>query len=179
MCGKLGLRIGIAGLGVVLALGSVANGLLSLDIRTQDMAVGERLSVTVWSDTVDPYTAYLELRAEALGRWSGPMFIYSLAGTDAWAEDLANDGQPGWWRLEAASENPEQPIMAGPHFQIDYYASELRPGIAEVVLRDSDGGIIQILDITQDLPEPCTAVALLALGAVALTRRRSASCAYR
>jgi len=169
---KVGVRIGIVGLGVILSLAGAANAVLLLDLRTLEIAVGERLSVTVWSDTCDPYTGYLELRAEGLGRWYGPMVVFSLAGADAWADDLGDEGQPGWWRLEAASADPAGPIMAGPHFQIDYYASEPHPGIVEIVLRDSTKAILGVAEINQDIPEPGAAVMLLGLASIAVRWKR-------
>jgi len=169
---KAPFRIRMVLAGAAIALARAANGVPMIDIpSTGIIQVGERLSVTVVSDTGAAYTAYLELRAEGLGRWDGPMLVYSSAGADASADDLTDDGEPGWWRLTAASGDPAQPIMPGNHFRIDYYASEMQAGVAEIWLRDSTGAPVQLLEVTQDIPEPGTGVILLGLAGLAVRRK--------
>ena len=158
---------------LVLGMAAGANAAIQLSINgapapdTYTMNVSDVIVIDVMSDNALPYGAWLVLEDKSLGEWASDMTITPAAGPDAYAINWDAD-YPGWWELSAASFNPDNPVVPGVHFLIDFHC--LGAGDVDITLRAYDESVVDRVTITQ-VPEPIT-LALLGVGGLFLRRRK-------
>lgn len=158
---------------LVLGMAAGANAAIQLSINgapapdTYTMNVSDVITIDIMSDNTGAYGAWLVLEDKSLGEWANDMTILPAAGANATAVDWDAD-YPGWWEVNAASFNPDLPIIAGVHFLIDFHC--LGEGDVLITLRNYDESETDRVMITQ-VPEPIT-LALLGVGGLFLRRRK-------
>ena len=153
---------------LVLGLTSAASAAVSWDAISQDVAMGETITITISSDNTAPYGGFVSMQ-DAAAAAIGDLVVFPGAGdAGGWTTpDLV--GAPGYWMHEAKTFNAQNPdIVAGEQFSFSYTALD-DSSLVMVDLLDFGAAELARVQI-QNTPEPMT-LGLLGLGGLFLRRR--------
>lgn len=156
---------------LVLAVASGANAALTLvDVPTDPINIGDSISILVNNSDDGAYSGWLQITDQAVADYDGDP-VFTAAGDTAGQSTMeVYAPDPGWYTFTVSSLDPENPIVAGDHIQVNIVG--ISEGSSVLGLYDSDGVTLLDSATINVIPEPMTIV-LLGMGGLFLRRRRS------